>query len=324
MADVARECSVSTATVSYVLNDAPGRKISAETRRRVLEAAERLGYVPNNTAKALRTGRTEIVVLDVSGVPEGPGAVALASAFCDRLHRDGMSTVIRSVHSTPLPLHELAAAVSPFAVASLSPIPAEDARRLRRAGVSLVSGWDFGQPAESPEPDWFHAGNQAQIRHLAARGHTHVAYAHLPAAATRRPFRHRAEGAREACRALALPDPVEIMLADEPHLVAETLRRLRRDHPGVTAVAAVNDVAALTLLGAAQRLGLGVPRDLALMGFDDIPLARHACPPLTTVRTEVVRLGAEFAARLLEAMGRSSGGADTGGPYWSVVARESA
>ena len=68
-ADVAREVGVSRATVSYLLNNTPGQSISAETRRRVLEAAERLGYMPNRNARALRLGRSDIVLFPLGDAP---------------------------------------------------------------------------------------------------------------------------------------------------------------------------------------------------------------------------------------------------------------
>src|SRR5690242_1058944 len=93
-ADVARLAGVSRATVSYVLNDRPGQSISTDTRSRVLDAAARLGYAPSAAARALRSGRSEVVLCLLPDWPIGPEVGALLGNLSTEMARAGLTFVV--------------------------------------------------------------------------------------------------------------------------------------------------------------------------------------------------------------------------------------
>ncbi|NTW41626.1 MAG: LacI family transcriptional regulator, partial [Cellulomonadaceae bacterium] len=98
--DVAVAAGVSQATVSYVINDHPGQKISPQTRERVLAAVARLGYTPSAAARALRKGSTDIVLLVLPDVPFGPLIAHIIEQLTDELEPHGLTTITRRVRDT--------------------------------------------------------------------------------------------------------------------------------------------------------------------------------------------------------------------------------
>lgn len=278
LADVARRSEVSTATVSYILNNRVGQTISLATRTRVLAAAAELDYRPNASAQALAGGRSRIVVIDMSDIPSGvlvdAAAIGIAAAF----ERRGFLPVIDR-HSAARPGHALLIAlcqmIVPSAVVTLQPLPAEVADELRAAGVAIVT------QINSPSTGVLGAiadAAEAQAEHLVAHGHRRIGY--LPTAVTELASldtrRREALGARLS---LLGAETVDLPRTTDPAELAETLRADR----SVTAIAAYNDEVALVALAAAYRAGLRVPEDLAVIGVDDQPVAALAIPPLTTV-----------------------------------------
>ncbi len=281
-ADVARESGVSRTTVSYVLNEKPGVVITDATRRRVLDAANRLGYTPSAAARALRSGRSDLVLCVVPDWTIGPLLDTLIDHVTMSLAQHGLSVLVH-IDRGSRPLAELWRAVTPCAVLGLSPFDAADARAMARAGIAVIgSALD-----EDPHPETFVVPQQAigrlQVEHLVSRGHRAVAYAapaddRLAAFADR-----RLAGVRHECARLGLPAPrlARVDLTVESAVAA--VRAWREAGEPVTAVAAYNDEVALAVLAGAAAEGLGVPGDLAVIGVDDIPVARLAVPALTTV-----------------------------------------
>ena len=98
-ADVAREAGVSRATVSHVLNDVGRGRVSDATRARVLAAADRLGYVPNAAAAALRAGRTSLVLVGLPAWPLGPPVAAAISSLVGELARRGYTPLVHMDHA---------------------------------------------------------------------------------------------------------------------------------------------------------------------------------------------------------------------------------
>ncbi|AEI10585.1 transcriptional regulator, LacI family [Cellulomonas gilvus ATCC 13127] len=281
-ADVARESGVSRTTVSYVLNAKAGVVITEATRRRVLEAAERLGYTPSAAARALRSGRSDLVLCVLPDWTVGPVIDTLIDHLTTSLAEHGLSVLVHSGRGSR-PLAELWRAVTPCAVLGLSPFAEAEARAMRQAGI-LVVGTALD---EDPHPETFAVPQGAigrlQAEFLAARGHRVLAYAapgddRLAAFADR-----RLAGVRLGCDALGMPaplvEPVELSVGSASAAVA----RWRAGDQPVTAVAAYNDEVALAVLAGVRAHGLRVPQDVAVIGVDDIPAARLAAPALTTV-----------------------------------------
>ena len=278
-ADVAREAGVSRATVSYVLNDAPDRKISEETRALVLETAARLGHVPYAPARSLRLGRSNIVLVVVRDLSLGYVASSLLHALDDFLAERGYIVLVDRYDSSVRSLSVVWQLVSPalvvamgglsdgFLLSDLAEIEDSSERFLRLQGS--VPNTEVGE---------------MQVKHLYERGHRLIGYA-LPSARTDEVIAtERFEGARFMCAALGLPPPVvRKVTADDPASAAAALDSFLAE-PGLTAIAAHSDEIGLMLTGWMTARGLTPGTDLAVIGVDDIPAARIG---LTTIGINV-------------------------------------
>ncbi|MCZ2828631.1 LacI family DNA-binding transcriptional regulator [Modestobacter sp. VKM Ac-2986] len=282
-ADVARESGVSRTTVSYVLNDTSGTVISEETRRRVREAADRLGYAPSAAARTLRSGRSDLVLCVVPDWPVGPVMEALLDHLTRELAARDLSVLVH--HSRgQRPLADLWRAVTPRAVVGFTAFPDADEVGMRRAGIQVVATVLDEEPRR---PGAFAVGQlqvgRLQAQHLVGAGHRVIGYASTTDPRLAEFADPRLAGVREECRRLGLPDP----RVHAVELTAESgraaVRALRAGLEPASAIAAYNDEVALAVLAGARAEGLRVPDDVAVIGVDDVTAARLAAPPLTTV-----------------------------------------
>ncbi|WP_225446827.1 LacI family DNA-binding transcriptional regulator [Streptacidiphilus sp. PB12-B1b] len=293
-ADVARRAGVSRATVSYVLNDSAGGRISEQTRQRVRAAAEELGYIPHAAARSLRAGHTGIVLLTIPEVVFGPLFSTYLGELRSGLRALGYTTVIYG-DSDGGDHAGRWAELRPTAVLSTvgSGLTARGVELLRRSGTRAVLAI-----GDQPVPG-AHALTLDQHRvgavageHLLARGHRAIG-AIVPADRSLDFFsRPRLEGVLAAYAGQGgRVEPLELDYTEES--AARLASRWRES--GLTGLFGYNDEYALLLLSAFQEAGLRVPEDVALVGADDVLPARLARPRLTTVRLELPD-GAELAA----------------------------
>ncbi|MFF3205481.1 LacI family DNA-binding transcriptional regulator [Streptomyces sp. NPDC002962] len=300
LSDVAKASGVSRATVSFVLNDDPRQTISAATRERVTEAARELGYVPHGIARALREGSSRIVVLNVDRGIEGNFSRSYVRGLDEELAEHDHVLLVRHGHAAPEATQKILDAIVPRAVLRLGEAymrgPEPDERDEAEAGEA---GGAAGQDRESG----FAANAALQIGFLADRGHTRIAMAlpdhEFPLTRARLGF------AREAARRRGLA-PLERFVVPRPREAgAAAVETFLTAHPEVTALAAFDDDIALRSLTALLDLGLRVPEDMAVIGFDDTEYGSLSTPALTTVRIDAEILG-RIAAR--DALGIDTGG----------------
>ena len=296
--DVAREANVSVATVSRALNG--HSNVAEPVRRLVLEVANRLRYSPHAAARSLSSRSTQtigVVLPDLHGeffseLIRGIDSVARTS----RRH-----LLLSSYHGDP---EEQASALramrgrvdgllvmSPYAerpgflVENLPPLP-----------VVLIS-------TRQDEPAWpvfeidNHAGAGAMTRHLLSLGHRHIAFIGGPE--HNHDARERLLGFREAIAAQRDARGSEFAGDFSEASGHHAGRAILGAGDRPDAVFAANDMMALGCLYAFAQAGLEVPRDIALAGFDDIPLARFVHPSLTTMRVSIAELGGNALKRLL-------------------------
>ena len=278
--DVAAAAGVSRATAGFVLSDAPGITISEPTRQRVRQTAQDLGYVPHSIARALREGSSRVIVLVVESGYDGNYERTFARGLDEELAAHGYVLLVRHGHSAPGSQQRLIEAVAPRAILRMPNYL--DAEHELDDG-----GWAGGL-----------AGNIAvQLRYLASRDHRLIAVALPDGDPPLGPVRLRF--AREAAAMIGLPPPPHLIVPREPAAAARVLEALLGAHPAVTAFAAVDDDVALRILAAARDLGLSVPGDVAVIGFDDTDYGTLFTPTLTTVHIEAGEHGRRAARVLL-------------------------
>ena len=316
-ADIAREVGVSRATVGFVLNATAGQTISAATRERVLEAASRLGYRPHLAAQALASGRNHIVLLVL---PDWPMEYSMSRHIEEAslvLDEAGYSLVTTTPHpgGTARPLWET---LQPDVVIGFVPFTPVEAERIRASGVAVITSASApGEP--SPENATFAQGPRLQVNHLIDRGHRRLAFGTEPDPRLRDLVTSRRDLAVATAAAAGLP-PLQVADICEDSALA-TVAAWR--DAGVTAVVAYNDTIAAQVAGAAIRLGLRVPQDLAVIGHDDSPLSRLFVPALSTIRLDDAGLGKYFAAVALSAAAGAAAPPAQASPQAYVVPRES-
>jgi DNA-binding LacI/PurR family transcriptional regulator len=295
--DVAAEAGVGIATVSRVLNDSP--KVSAATRARVLAAMAALDYRPNPLARGLSTGRSHSVGVVVpffthaSAVERLRGVVVgLGRAGFDLVLFDVESAAHRSERLATLARRDRAAGLL---VISLPP-PPEELARLVASGVPTVLVDARGEGVPMVITDDVHGGRLA-TSHLVELGHRRIGFLGEP---PDNPFGFTATSARERGFRDVLADagvePAWVHYCEHDRRAAQrTMQPLLEAPSPPTAVFASSDVQATGVLGAAGDLGMRVPEDVSVIGFDDIEISAYA--GITTVRQplfESGRLGAEL------------------------------
>ncbi|MEU2289161.1 LacI family DNA-binding transcriptional regulator [Streptomyces sp. NPDC013178] len=301
-ADVAREAGVSRATVSYVLNDTPHQKIPEATRQRVWEAAARLGYAPSAAARALRMGRSDIVLGLLPDWPIEHVLGRLIQQLTNAFAEHGLTFVVHSSARPARPLRELWKSMTPAAVLALQEFAEPEARAMRAAGIEVVMAMhgsipgEAGPPLVSEQPI-----GAAQARHLAA-SHRRLGYAYPDLPGLDVLAQPRLDGVRKVCAELGLPDPDVRTVPLEARGAAEVVEAWLADESPVTGVCAFNDDVALAVLAGLSHLGLRAPRDLAVIGVDDIPNASLAQPPLTTVFRDTNTIARNMARRVVDTL----------------------
>jgi len=308
--DVAAKAGVGVGTVSRVLNNSP--KVSAGTRRRVEDAIALLDYRPSPLARGLSQGRSHSIGAVVpffthaSAVERLRGVVAgLGSAGYDLVLFDVESPAHRAEHLGALARRDRAAGLL---VISLRPPPAELVR-LAEGGVPvvLIDAMGDGVPAVVTDDV---AGGRLATEHLVDLGHRRVAFIGEP---PENPFGFTATARRElGCRevlAAVGAEPTAVEYCEHDRLVAQRVARdllQSRDRP--TAIFASSDVQASGVLLAAAELGLRVPGDVSVIGFDDIEISMYA--GITTIRQPLFESGRLGAQLLLERLAEPSAGTE--------------
>ncbi|UOE44056.1 LacI family DNA-binding transcriptional regulator [Agromyces larvae] len=286
--DVARVAGVSTATVSYVLNDTPGQTITEATKQRVTAAAESLGYVPHAVARTLRAGASRIVLLNVGGMLGGHSLDSFINGMSDELRRHEHALLVVTAGATGGPLPpEVVTSIAPRATLDLASILSE------QAGDSEVLGIADGYRAGLA----FHT--RTQLRHLVEHGHREIAVA-LPLDPTALFAEARLQHLARFAGEFGIP-PVRILRLDPSGDRAQRLEAVRHlaERTPVTAVVAYDDDVAFGVLSTMSQLGLRAPSDLAVIGFDASERARFWEPALTTVRIDAESFGRRAARVVL-------------------------
>jgi LacI family transcriptional regulator len=322
--DVAREAGVSIKTVSRALNNEP--RISAETRGRVLEIVERLGFRPNTLARQVRAGGRDRAVGLVIPDMANPFFGSVAAGVETVLRPHGFTLLVGSSDEQPEQERATITAFLDRQVAALLIVPAAGSdhdylRTERRRGLPIVF---VDRPPNRLTADCVMSTNfdgalQAVSR-LIAHGHRRIAFVgDTPITLYTRQERFR--GYRAALQQLGLrPDPQLVVHGHhEDDMAAATTGLLDLPDPP-TAVFAANNFACMGAIAALRRAGRS---DIALIGFDDFPLADILDPPVTVVAQETTQLGVTAAGIILSRIGGDRGKARTVELSTSLILRAS-
>lgn len=305
IADVAREAGVSTATVSRVLNGAGGVRESLCTRVRA--AAARLGYVPNAGARALKLKRSGTIGAVFPTVDNAIFAKAV-DALQRRCDEAGYQLLIATNDYDPQTeerqaIHLLTRGADGLVLCGCGQRPAL-LQRLRARGVPAVHVMTWPVPSGLVGVGFDNARAMAQaVRYLLDLGHRRFA---MLAGVTRDNDRAaaRVRGVCEALAAAGLPLAPQRLVERRYGIAAarDGLRQLLALDPPPSAVVCGNDVLAFGALQEAQRLGVAVPQQLSIVGFDDLELASHLNPALTTVHVPAENMWRQAADRVIAAL----------------------
>lgn len=329
-ADVARLAGVSQAMVSYVLTNRTTVTIPDDTRQRIVDAMEQLGYVPNSSARSLRTNRTYTIAGIIPDITN-PFYSTFERGIQDVAEQHGYDLVTYNTDGELAKERKCLRSVeqrrTDGIVGVFFHLQASDLFPLLERGTAVVR-LEAGPKSSGPYPlDNVYVDNraaaQSAVEYLLSRGRRRIAMlaAHVG------PGMLRVAGYRQALE--------QHGLRYDPQLVAycefterggyEGMQRVLALSESPDAVFASNDMIALGALLAAKDAGLRIPRDLALMGFDDIPMARLVNPALTTVAQFHRDLGRRAAELLFQRLGQTvlDIGRSIEMPY-QIIERESA
>jgi DNA-binding LacI/PurR family transcriptional regulator len=304
IADVAADAGVGVGTVSRVLNGSD--QVRESTMRMVLDSIDRLGYRPSHAAAALVRGSPRTVALIVAHLTRPSAVVRVASALAV-FEEQGYDAIVYNVDSPAerdrhlealLPTHR-----ADGVLAVCLPLSRGQLGQFARAGVAVVSV-DAANPGVPQTIIDDVAGGRLATGHLIALGHRRIGFVgDMP---HRKPpaglgFTSSADRQRGYRRALAAAgiDAEDGLIRLGPHdaaVAAEHAAQLLKSPDPPSAIFAASDIQAIGVLAAADRLGVAVPGELSVVGFDDIESA--AFLDLSTVRQPLARSGTESARRL--------------------------
>lgn len=315
--EVARRAGVSRTTVSFVLNDVRDRGISEATRERVLAVARELGYEPNAAARSLAGGATRTVALVVPQVEHlyvDAFLAQLVASVNESCHLHGLKLLIESTEGEgrePGSFLQLvrSRSIDGLIVAHLRTAEIDHLHRLRDSGMPLVVlGCNLPTDAGfSTMGDNTWRSAQLAVRHLLGLGHRRVGLINY-AQAEYHSAAQRERGWRQALEDHGIEaDPQWIAYGNiSAQSGYEATRALLARGVGCTALFAGNDTIAFGALRALREAGLRTPEEVAVVGYDDIPLAPFAAPPLTSVHTDPIGHGRQAVQMLLAQLRRQA------------------
>ena len=299
---VAQRAGVTTTTVSRALNNKPD--ISPATKARILAIAEEMGYVPSALARNLASQRTHTVGLVVRTIAD-QWVAEVVPALEDGLRDAGYGVFLNT--------HYLNAERERQAVKAFHSRQAEGivviSSVLQSEYLSLQQEWGTPIVLISPLMDTTYphtvasddqGGGRLATEHLISLGHRRIGHIGVPEWVIR--AQERLSGYRLTLELHGIPFESELVVSGDAHQDGgyQGIQQLLSLPQPPTAVVCFNDLTAIGVLSGAHAAGIRVPHDLAVVGFDDVPMARFVQPPLTTVRQDTPAIGQQALTMLLD------------------------
>lgn len=305
--EVAKKAAVSTATVSRVFNNTG--PVDEETRKRVFTVAQKLRYTPNAAGRSLSTKRTDAIGLllpDIYGeffseVIRGADQTAQQNRYhllvsSSHNHREEIEAALRVMSGRVDGLVLMSPQIDAHTLTSNLPI---------NLPVVLLNCYVDSMAFDSLNIDNF-GGAREMTRHLIEHGHRRIAT--IKGNAGNLDADERLRGYRQALleNQMAAAEDLEIAGNFSEESGYEAVKKILSLTPRPTAIFASNDAMAIGALSALRELGVAIPAEMALVGFDDIPIARFLSPPLTSVRVSIHELGTLAIQKLVHAIDKKN------------------
>lgn len=309
--DVARKAGVSTATVSRCLND-PKRVVEA-TRARVMSAVSELGYTPNFAARVMAAKRSFTIGAIIPTMENAIFARGL-QAFQEEIHNQGYTLLVSSSAYQPEAEEEQIRTLIARGADGLLLIGHDRDPHifdyLDRQRIPAVVAWSFAPNQSAPSVGFDNReAMQALAEQVIKLGHTRLATISALTKGNDR-ARFRIEGIRDAMRENGLPE-TSLNVIETTYEIengAAAFEQLMSLPQRPTAVLCGNDVLAVGAVRQAEKMGISIPDEVSITGFDDIELARIIRPSLTTVHVPHREMGRKAAVELIDMVETGSTG----------------
>lgn len=307
--EIARIAGVSKTTVSRVLNDKPD--VDPGTREKILALISQYSFQPNAFAKAISLQKSHHIGLLIPHKAEyvfsNPFYTEVMHGVSVQVDRCGYYLLICYAHEVNYLDIYNQKRVDGFILLSPGSFNTQIIDTLNKEQVPFVSTAKIAdkQGMIYVDIDNFHAGSLV-IEHLVSLGHRKIAYIGKPSLTS---SIERMQGYRAVLEKYNLPFSESWVYTTDTSSTAsghEYTHRVLREPDRPTAIFLANDVMAIGAIKAVEEMGLRVPEDISIVGFDDIPLASYITPPLTTVRQPTFEKGSEAARMLVNLLEENS------------------
>jgi len=308
--DVADEAGVSRTTVSLVLNNVPDAQISDATRQKVINVARQLGYVPDAAARALVSGRAQIIGLMLVRRPYHIASDGFLTQILDGLLEDVHRSGLRLLFDIIEPQHQHEAYLNLVRAKHIDGIILSGPRfddqaldALEEDGVPLVlMGHLPGSNICSVDIDNIKASRMA-VKHLIDLGHKQIACI-TNASPAYTAAADRLAGYNQALEDAGIPFDDRLVRYGDFTMASgyEQMQSLFEMNAGFSAVFVASDEIAIGAKASICEHNLNIPQDIALVGFDDLPIARYLEPPLTTVTVPAIKLAQKASTMLINTL----------------------
>lgn len=311
--DIARKAGVAHTTVSRALRDHPS--ISPKVREEIKQLAQEMGYVPNGIAQSLQNQKTNTIGVVVTSIAD-PFFAEVVEGIEKIAKTVGLSVLLSAAHQD---VEQEIAAIDNFHRRRVDGIIVADSHMSKQHfnHIAQIAVPTVLLNSQSEELCQFHyvtidnlRGAQLAVEHLIKLKHTAIGY--IGVSNRTKSNQQRLEGYRTALISANLHQhPNWVAISDAEYTTTsdvDTGQQMLSQliDAGVTSIFCYNDMVAVGALLTCQKLGIAVPQELSLVGFDGIALARYVTPPLTTIRQPMLEMGCDAAQMLLDLLQENS------------------
>ena len=302
--DIAREAGVHPGSVSRALRGVAGQ-VSRDTRERIVRIARELGYQPNAVAASLRTKQSNLVAIivpDIANPLFGPIVQGLEA----ELRKHSLMCLVAQTPEQPASRRELVLALANRQVSGLLVLAAESDDPMLKAALerslpTVLVNRGFGEKRFPSVVNDDHESVRLVLQHLKDLGHTRVAHIAGPPASSTGRARRDAFVALAPLMGFRKPIVVEAS-AFTRAAGSQALRQLWKRSAKPTAIFAANDLLALGAIEVLREAGVSVPRDVSIVGHNNMPLADLVDPPLTTIDIAAEQMSRQAAHLMLDTL----------------------